>query len=101
MITKCNGGRNKKADLRPQESTLRRRTDRRSAPTKRNWYQYQNGSIAFSKTVNTYLVARGHPLALGDERSGLLVDLGLGGGNLVLKKSRRVSNDSNCMVHSR
>jgi hypothetical protein len=32
----------------------------------------------------TYLVTRGHPLALGDEGSGLLVDLGLSGGNLVL-----------------
>lgn len=32
----------------------------------------------------TYLVSRGHPLALGHEGSGLLVDLGLGGGNLVL-----------------
>jgi hypothetical protein len=36
------------------------------------------------KHNNAYLVARGHPLALGNEGGGLLVDLGLGGGNLVL-----------------
>ncbi|KKA16138.1 hypothetical protein T310_10285 [Rasamsonia emersonii CBS 393.64] len=34
--------------------------------------------------VNTNLVARWHPLALGHQRRGLLVDLGLSGGNLVL-----------------
>lgn len=37
-----------------------------------------------TEQVSTYLVARGHPLALGNEGGGLLVDLGLGGGNLVL-----------------
>lgn len=37
-----------------------------------------------TEQVSTYLVAGGHPLALGNEGGGLLVDLGLGGGNLVL-----------------
>lgn len=36
--------------------------------------------------ISTNLVARRHPLAARDQRSGLLVDLGLGGSNLVLEK---------------
>lgn len=39
------------------------------------------------ETFCTYLVARGHPLALGNEGSGLLVDLGLGRGDLVLEEN--------------
>lgn len=40
------------------------------------------------------LVARRHPLALGNELSGLLVDFGLSGSNLVLigTKETRYSN---------
>jgi hypothetical protein len=38
----------------------------------------------------TYLVAGGHPLALGDKGGSLLVDLGLGSGNLVLKEKRQI-----------
>jgi hypothetical protein len=32
------------------------------------------------------LISSGHPSALGDESSGLLVDLGLSNSNLVLKQ---------------
>ncbi len=37
----------------------------------------------------TYLVAGGHPLALGNKGGSLLVDLGLGGSNLVLESKRQ------------
>jgi hypothetical protein len=52
---------------------------------KRSYRPYEH-RIIIKIAITTYLVARGHPLALGDQGGGLLVDLGLGGGNLVLKK---------------
>lgn len=44
----------------------------------------QTSHLKDGKVAESLLVASGHPFALGDERSGLLVDLGLGSGNFVL-----------------
>jgi hypothetical protein len=52
-----------------------------SGDNKRNLNRAQR--LDGREIAEALLVARGHPLALGNEGGGLLVDLGLGGGNLV------------------